>query len=213
VGKAQSDLTLAEQQLARISVLAERQAESRQNLDKSSAGIGDAEAALALAQARLAEARAGPTAEERALADARLAAAEAAVAVLQSRLAKTSLLAPADGVIRVIAAEPGEAVLPGRPVLTEETSDGTWFSFVLREDRLDGLGVGSGVSLVTADGRRLAARVTELRGLGDYATWRAARAVGDHDLNTLSLRADPVDEWDKGRIEPGMTVWLTGAVR
>lgn len=208
VGKAQSDLTLAEQQFARISELAARQAESRQNKDKSSAEVGVAQAALALAQARLAEAKAGPTAEERALADAKVAAADAAAAVLQRRLAKTTLTAPADGIVRVIAAEPGEAVIPGRPILTEEAAGETWFSFVLREDRLAGLRIGSPVTLLAADGRRLAARITELRALGDYATWRAARAVGDHDLNTLSLRADPQDERGASGLRPGMTVWL-----
>ena len=36
--------------------------------------------------------------------------------------------------------------------------------------------------------------------------WRAARAVGDHDLNSFFLRADPIDM--KEKLEPGMTVWL-----
>ena len=35
-------------------------------------------------------------------------------------------------------------------------------------------------------------KISEMRRLGDFATWRAARAVGDHDLNTFSVRADPV---------------------
>jgi HlyD family secretion protein len=35
-----------------------------------------------------------------------------------------------------------------------------------------------------------------------FATWRAARVVGDHDLNTFLVRADPVP------LQPGMTVWL-----
>jgi HlyD family secretion protein len=46
----------------------------------------------------------------------------------------------------------------------------------------------------------------ELRPLGEFATWRAARAVGDHDLNSFRMRLDPVA--DAGRLEPGMTVWL-----
>jgi hypothetical protein len=35
---------------------------------------------------------------------------------------------------------------------------------------------------------------------------RAVRAVGDYDLNTLLIRADPVNSTQA--IEPGMTVWL-----
>ena len=45
---------------------------------------------------------------------------------------------------------------------------------------------------------------SELVRRGDYATWRAARAVGDHDLNTFSVRADPTGDVDA--LEPGMTV-------
>jgi HlyD family secretion protein len=210
VRKAQSDFAYAQQTLARIAALGARQVESAQNVDKSSALARAAKAAVAGAEARYAEAQHGPTAEERALADANVAAAQAAVSVLERRLAKTVLAAPADGIVRVIAAEPGEAVIPGRAVVTEEASGERWFGFVLREDRLRGLGVGASVTLATADGKTLAARITELRALGEYATWRAARAVGDHDLNTFFLRADPTDEHGAARLEPGMTVWLAG---
>jgi multidrug efflux pump subunit AcrA (membrane-fusion protein) len=48
---------------------------------------------------------AGPTWEERAIADAQVQAAAAAVTVLERRLDKMVLRAPADGVVTVIAAE------------------------------------------------------------------------------------------------------------
>ena len=67
-----------------------------------------------------------------------------------------------------------------------------WFAFTLREDALRQLTVGSDVDAHDGDGRRFAARVTELRPLGEFATWRAARAVGDHDLNSFRLRLDPL---------------------
>jgi HlyD family secretion protein len=41
---------------------------------------------------------------------------------------------------------------------------------------------------------------------GEFATWRAARAVGDYDLNTLLIRADPTRATPG--LQPGMTVWL-----
>ena len=41
---------------------------------------------------------------------------------------------------------------------------------------------------------------------GEFATWRAARAVGDHDLNSFLVRVDP--ETPNDSIEPGMTVRL-----
>jgi len=70
VEKMQSNVTLAEQQFARVSALAANQHASRQELDKAAAEIGTAQSALAAARSRHAEAAAGPIAEERALADA-----------------------------------------------------------------------------------------------------------------------------------------------
>ena len=59
-----------------------------------------------------------------------------------------------------------------------------------------------------AGGKQVSAKVSEMRGLGDFATWRAARAAGDHDLNTFAVRADPVDA--APGLEPGVTVWISG---
>jgi HlyD family secretion protein len=206
VQKTQSNVTLAEQQFARVSALAANQHASRQELDKAAADVGLAQSALAAARSRHAEAEAGPIGEERALADAQVAAAEATAVVLERRLAKTVLTAPVDGIVRVIVAERGEAIAPGRPVLTLEAGRERWFSFVLREDRLAGVTVGATLELGTEADKTVAARVSEIRGLGEFATWRSARAVGDHDLNSFIVRADPVA--DQGEMEPGMTVWM-----
>jgi HlyD family secretion protein len=103
-------------------------------------------------------------------------------------------------------AELGEALSPGKPVLTIEPDGQRWFAFTLREDTLGDMAIGKTVALQTGDGRSIDARISELRPLGEFATWRAARAVGDHDLNSFWLRLDPVIG-DRG-LEPGMTIWL-----
>jgi HlyD family secretion protein len=208
VETAEANLLLAEQEDARAVALAARDFASKQKLDESNASLAKARADLDLKRAQLAAARAGPTAEERALADARVGLAEATVADLQAKLDKTRLVAPVDGVVGILVAEPGEVVPVGKPVLTLEVGNERWFSFTLREDALGRLAVGSTVTLATDDGRHIPARVTELRPLGEFATWRAARAVGDHDLNSFRLRLDPLQAEDK--LQPGMTVWLAG---
>ena len=77
-------------------------------------------------------------------------------------------------------------------MLTLGLANDRWFSFTIREDRLGGVTIGSTLTLETAAGDRVEAKVTELRPLGEFAVWRAARAVGDHDLNNFLLRADPI---------------------
>jgi len=207
VRTAEANLLLAEQQHDRAATLSANGFASRVQLDESIASLAKARADLDLKRAQHAAAVAGPTREERALADARVALARATVADLEARLAKTVLTAPVDGTVGLLVAEPGEIIAPGKPVMTLEAGGERWFTFTLREDALDGVTPGATLALATGDGRRVDARVTELRPLGEFATWRAARAVGDHDLNSFRLRLDPLERQDG--LQPGMTVWLT----
>ncbi len=124
----------------------------------------------------------------------------------KAKLDKTRLLAPVDGTVRIRVAEPGEITAPGKSVMTLNLDGSRWFAFTLREDRLHGLTIGATAALTTNDGRRFDACVLELSPLGEFATWRAARVVGDHDLNSFRVRLEPVA--DSGQLEPGMTVWL-----
>jgi multidrug resistance efflux pump len=202
---AEANVVLARQEITRTSALAARDFASRQELDDRTAALAKSEADLALKRAQHAAGSAGPTAEERTLADARVVLAEATVADLQAKLDKTRLVAPVDGVVGVVVVELGEVVPVGKPILVLEAGQ-PWFAFTLREDALGGLTVGSELDLATANGRKVPVRVTELRPLGEFATWRAARAVGDHDLNSFRLRLDPLASVDG--LRPGMTVWL-----
>ncbi|WP_395664998.1 efflux RND transporter periplasmic adaptor subunit [Methylocella sp.] len=131
---------------------------------------------------------------------------QAKLADIEAALAKTRLTAPVGGTVAAQAAAPGEILTPGKPVLTLAVEGGRWFSFTIREDRLPGLAVGLPATIVGGDGKAIPARTVALRPLGEFATWRAARAVGDHDLNSFRLRIDP--ERPVEGLEPGMTVWL-----
>jgi HlyD family secretion protein len=206
IDKAKSGVDYAQSELARKAQLVPSDAASQQDLDQATENAATARADLAEAQANHAAAVAGPTREERAIADAQVKAAARAVAVLERRLDKTTLRAPADGIVSVIVAEVGENVTAGQPVLTIAATGKQWLSFNAREDMLHGLTVGDKVEVAQAGGEPRPAIVTELIPLGEFATWQAERAVGDHDRNTLRLRLDP--EGDPSGLEPGMTLWL-----
>lgn len=208
IDKAQADVVLAEQTRGRIAALAANGHASKQELDKATAELAMARADLEAARQQHRAAEAGPTLEERAKADATLAEAEAAAAVLELRLKKTVLTSPVAGLVGVIVAEPGEAVRPGQAVLTLEAAATRWFTFNVREDRLGDIAVGRTLTVRAGPDRAIPARVSEIRPLGEFATWRAARAVGDHDLNAFLVRLDPTGE--PAELEPGMTVWLSG---
>jgi HlyD family secretion protein len=207
IAKAQSRVVYAEAQLARIAYLARGDNASQQALDQAKNDAAAARADVEEAKANHAAAVAGPTKEERFIADAQVKAATSALVVLERRLEKTVLRAPADGVVSVVVAEIGENVRAGEPILVIEQAGKQWLSFNVREDQLNGLTVGAKVEIARADTLEpMPVVVTELKPLGPFATWQAERAIGDHDRNTLRLRLDPQD--DAGAFEPGMTVWL-----
>ena len=207
IGKANSRLDLAKAQLARTAPLARSNFASRQTFDQAQFDVAAARADVERAEANHAAAKAGPTVEERGIADAQVTAAAAALTVLERRLEKTVLKAPTDGVASVIVAELGENVHAGQPVLAIEATGKRWLSFNAREDRLRGLVVGATLEVAREGASEpTPAVVTEILPLGEFATWQAERAVGDHDRNTLRLRLDPQDA--APALEPGMTVLL-----
>jgi HlyD family secretion protein len=206
IAKAKSRLDYAQQQLARASQLARNDVASQQSLDQAQNDVTTGLADVAEAEANHAAAVAGPTQEQRTIADAQVKAAASGLAVLERRLEKTVLRAPADGVVSVIVTEVGENIRAGQPVLVIAEVGKQWLSFNAREDALHGLTVGAKVDVAGTGAGDLPATITELVPLGSFATWQAERAVGDHDRNTLHLRLDP--QGDASALEPGMTVWL-----
>jgi HlyD family secretion protein len=207
ISKANARLEYVQLQLTRTSTLAQQNFESQQALDQATNDVASARADVAEAQANYAAAVAGPTHEERAISDTQVQAAAAAVTVLERRLDKMTLRAPVDGVVSVIAAEVGENVRPGQPILMVEAAGEQWLSFNAREDHLGGLAIGKTVNVLrNGANAAIKAVVTELRPLGTFATWQAERVIGDHDRNTLRLRLDP--QGDLAALEPGMTVWI-----
>jgi HlyD family secretion protein len=207
IAKASARLDYVQAQLTRTSTLARQSFESQQSLDQAEKDAASARADVAEAQANYDAAVAGPTREERAIADAQVQAAAAAATVLERRLDKMVLRAPADGVVSVIAAEVGENVRAGQPILMVEAAGKEWLSLNVREDHLNRLAMGETASVMRngTDGATKAI-ITELRPLGTFATWQAERVIGDHDRNTLRLRLDP--EGEPANLEAGMTVWI-----
>ncbi|WP_334384547.1 HlyD family secretion protein [Bradyrhizobium sp. AZCC 2262] len=207
IAKASARLDYVQAQLTRTSTLARQSFESQQSLDQAENDAASARADVAEAQANYDAAVAGPTREERAVADAQVQASAAAVTVLERRLDKMVLRAPADGVVTVIAAEVGENVRAGQPILMVEAAGRQWLSFNVREDHLSRLSLGETANVMRHGAAgAIKAAITELRPLGTFATWQAERVIGDHDRNTLRLRLDP--EGEPGSLEPGMTVWI-----
>ena len=174
IAKAKARLDYAQQQLTRAAYLVRTDAGTQQALDQAQNAVATARADVDEAQANHDAAVAGPTKEERAIADAQVQAAAAALAVLERHLDKTHLRAPADGIVSVIVAEIGENIDAGKPILILQEASKQWLSFNVREDLLHGITVGMSADVALAGGHvsapALVTEMTPLWGVRDVAS-------------------------------------------
>jgi hypothetical protein len=95
--------------------------------------------------------------------------------------------------IPIAVVDDDRSALSRRLMQTIEAASGNWASFNMREDQFGDLQIGAPVELVpSARSDHIQARVSEMVPRGEFATWRAARVVGDHDLSTFLVLADLV---------------------
>src|ERR1700675_19204 len=173
-------------------------------------------AAMAVAEAQLANVLVGTRAEVIAARKAELERAQAALVLAQKTFDRTHTLteqgnapqAPLASQIYQRNVEPGEYVSPGVPLVTLIDLADVWIHFDLREDLVKSLKVGDrfDVRIPSLDERGVKVEVKLIATKGEYASWRATRASGDFDLRTFSIRAYPVQPVPE--LRPGMSAYL-----
>jgi HlyD family secretion protein len=101
-----------------------------------------AEAALSVAKANLASVKAGPLAEDVAIAEARVKQAEAALGSVEAQLDKLNLTAPRDGIITERPASPGELAAPGATLMNLGDLDQVTLTVFIPETQIGRVRVG-----------------------------------------------------------------------
>lgn len=162
-----------------------------------------AEAGIAVAQARLDDLLAGPTAEEIAVAKANVRLAQAQVGVLQAQQAKFSLTSPVNGVVLDQALRLGEVASPASTILTvADLSEVTLIVYV-PENRIGHVQLGRAVQ-VTIDSfpdQTFTGRVTRI---GDEAEFTPRNvATQEERLNTFYAVEVRLPN-PEGLLKPGM---------
>lgn len=139
-------------------------------------------------------------------AQAQVSRAAGAISEVSSYVNETVLLASADGVVTEIFPEQGELVGSGAPIMNVAMTDDVWFTFNVREDMLPGLQVGTETSVyVPAYDKEVNVRVTRIKEVGSFATWKATKALDKFDLKTFELQATPVDPSELPSLRGGMS--------
>ena len=192
----------------RISELHEEKVVSDQKYDEVKAQYDAAYATARAAKSQYDMAVKGARQEDKDAAVALVERANAAVELVNSYMDEIVLTAPADGIIAARYPKVGELVGQGSPIMTIQDLDDMWFTFNVREDRLEGMKSGDKLNLtVPALGNKhITATVYYIAVRESYATWRATKEIGEFDTKTFEVRARP-DAKVEG-MRPGMSVIL-----
>jgi len=135
-----------------------------QEIAAAKAALRQAQDQTTAAKAALDLAVAGPRAETIEAARARVAQAEAVLKAAQTQFGYTTIRAPVDGVVVLRAAELGELVTPGMPILRVSVIDRPWLRVYVPETDLGRVKLGQKADVIsdTYPDRKYPGRVVEI---------------------------------------------------
>ncbi len=193
----------------RIRSLHDQKVVSDQKYDEVEAQYRAAQATTRAAYSQYSMAVKGARQEDKDAAIALVERANAAVELVNSYRDEIRLTSPSDGIIADIYPKVGELVGQGAPIMTIQDLSDMWFTFNVREDRLQGMQSGDQIRLTipALNNREVMATVYYLAARESYATWKATREIGEFDTKTFEVRARPNQQVDG--LRPGMSVILT----
>lgn len=154
----------------------------------------------------------GAEAEDKEAAMALVNRAKGAVKEVKSYLSETMLTSPIDGEISEIYPKRGELVGTGAPIMSIVDMNDIWFSFNVREDLLGSMKVGSAfkVKIPALNNQEVEVKVSYVKALASYATWKATKTSGQFDVKTFEVRARPTQKVTD--LRPGMTALVEKAL-
>jgi HlyD family secretion protein len=206
--KAKVGLDIAAKSFDRVKKLYAGEVIPAQKYDEAEAQYLAAVATEKAAKSQYDMAKNGAEREDKLAAKALVDRAKGAVSEVQAYLPETKLVAPIDGEISEIYPKVGELVGQGAPIMTLVDLSDCWITLNVREDQLKAFRMGGIVnaSIPALGIDRAAFRISYLKALGSYATWKATKTTGDFDRKTFEVRAKPVKPIEG--LRPGMSVLL-----
>lgn len=148
----------------------------------------------------------GAQKEDKMAALAQVQRAKGAVNEATSYLNETKLVAPISGEIAEIFPKVGELVGSGSPLMNIVDLSDIWVTFNLKENLLSKIKVGDKLraKVPALNDKEITLKVTYIKVLGSYATWKATKLTDEYDTKTFEVRAVPLDQNEDFR--PGMSV-------
>lgn len=207
--KAVAGREVAEKTYNRVERLCKQGVMAEQKRDEAFANYKAMVASENAAKSQYEMAVNGTRQEDLSAARAQVSRAESAVSEVSSYIDETVLLASADGVVTEIFPEPGELVGSGAPIMNVSKTGEIWFTFNVREDFLPGLTVGTEAEVyLPAFDRNVKVKISRIKDVGSFATWKATKALDKFDLKTFEVKAYPLESSGFDGIRSGMSAIL-----
>lgn len=203
--KALVGVDISKKSYDRVKQLYDKKVVSAQKFDEVEAQYKAAVATANAAKTQYDLAVDGAQDEDKLAAKALVDQANGAVSEVKSYIVDQFLLAPCDGEVSEIYPKRSELVGTGSPVMSILDMSDVWFSFSVREDLLKNLTVGTEVDInIPALGEQTyKAKVTYLKAMASYATWRATKVNGEYDVKSFDVKLVPTE--DIPNLRAGMT--------
>lgn len=203
--KAEVGVDIAKKSFDRVQALYEKKVISAQKRDEAEAQYKAALATARAAKSQYDMAMEGAQNEDKAAANALVAQANGAIREVNSYISERFIISPCNGEVTDIFPMRSDLIGTGSPVMNILDISQVWFTFSVREDLLQGLHVGSlvKVRIPALGSQTYPARITYMKAMASYATWRTTKSNGQYDVKSFDLKAVP-----EGSIEglrPGMT--------
>lgn len=206
--KAEVGVDIAKKSFDRVQTLYDKHVVSAQKRDEVEAQYRAAVATANAAKQQYDMAQEGAQSEDVMAAKALVNQANGAVSEVTSYINSRYILAPCDGEVTEIFPMHGELIGTGSPVMSILDMSDVWFTFSVREDLLQGLQVGNEVKVqIPALGdKRYTAKVTFMKAMASYATWRSTKTNGQYDVKSFDLKLKTTEKIDG--LRPGMTALI-----
>ena len=202
--KAEIGVDITKKSFDRVQRLFEKGVVTAQNRDEVEAKYKAAVATAAAAKSQYNMAKNGAENEDKLASLALVDQARGAIQEVEAYLSETALLSPISGQITEVFPARGELVATGAPIMNIVDLNDIWFSFNVREDLLDGLKMDKEIEVfIPALNEKATLKVTYVKVLASYATWKATKTTGQFDAKTFEVRAKPVSPIKD--LRPGMS--------
>ena len=203
--KAQVGVDIAKKSYDRVQHLFDKGVVSAQKRDEAEAQYKAAVATSNAAKSQYDMAKNGAESEDKEAAVALVDRAKGAVNEVKSYMKEITLSSPIDGEVSEVYPKRGELVGTGAPIMSIIDLNDIWIAFNIREDLLGGLKMGKTfkVKVPALDNRVIEVKVSYIKALASYATWKATKTSGQFDVKTFEVRARPTSKIVD--LRPGMT--------